>query len=231
MTAADIADSYAAVADRLARWRRLDRLFAGRFRRRQFGNADGRVLDVACGTGRNFAHLPQTVDLVGIDISPEMLGHARDELTRLDLDGTVSQMDAQALDFAPDSFDTVISSFATCTFPDRRAALEEMRRVCKPDGQIRLLEHSRSDVDPIARLQDWRAGVHYEKTGCRLAHEPLHAVRETDLVIENVRTQFFGLVTAIDATPPDRRTGRSVQSLTHDSPSHNGTRTNRPDED
>jgi ubiquinone/menaquinone biosynthesis C-methylase UbiE len=200
-SADEIADAYAEVADKLARWRQLDRLFAGRYRRRQFRHANGRVLDVACGTGRNFRYLSPGSEIVGIDISAEMLTHARNELDRFELDGTVHQMDAQALDFPDDSFDTVISSFSTCTFPDPIAALHEMERVCTPDGEILLLEHRRSDAAPLAWLQDWRAEAHYEKNGCRLNHDPLATVEQAGLTVTNVSTAFFGLVTTIDASP------------------------------
>lgn len=208
-SAEEIADAYAGVADKLARWRELDRLFAGRYRRRQFENVDGRVLDVACGTGRNFRYLSESSEVIGIDISGEMLTHARTELSRLNLDGTVHQMDAQALDFPDDSFDTVISSFSTCTFPDPIAALNEMERVCTSNGKIRLLEHRRSDAAPLARLQDWRAETHYEKTGCRLDHDPLRTVEQAGLSVENASTAFFGLVTAIDAIPRSAVTERA----------------------
>ena len=197
----EIAQAYADVADKLARWQQLDRLFAGRYRRNQFEQANGRVLDVACGTGQNFRYLESAVEVVGIDISDAMLTHARDELGRLGLDGDVQQMDAQALEFPDDSFDTVVSSFSTCTFPDPVAALHEMERVCAPDGEILLLEHSRSDVAPLAWLQDRRAESHYEKNGCRLNHEPFATVEAAGLPVENVSTAFFGLVTAIDASP------------------------------
>ncbi|WP_202932732.1 class I SAM-dependent methyltransferase [Halorussus salinus] len=201
MSAEDIADAYADVADKLARWSRLDRLFSGRYRREQFGTATGRVLDVACGTGRNFRYLDAADAVVGIDISPDVLAYARDELDALALDGTVHRMDAQTLDFPDNSFDTVVSSFSTCTFPDPTAALDEMGRVCKPDGDVRLLEHGRSDVAPVARWQDWRAESHYEKAGCRLNHEPVRTVRSSDLAVERASGRLFGLVVTIDAAP------------------------------
>ncbi|WP_380661217.1 class I SAM-dependent methyltransferase [Salinirubellus litoreus] len=201
MSVEEIADAYADVADELARWRRLDRLFAGRYRRSQFERADGRVLDVACGTGRNFRYLRSASGVVGIDVSDGMLAHARDELDRLDADGTVHRMDAQSLEFPDDSFDTVVSSFSTCTFPDPVAALHEMERVCTPDGSILLLEHDRSDAAPLAWLQDWRADSHYERNGCRLNHDPLRTVEEAGLPVEDISTALLGLVTAIDAVP------------------------------
>jgi ubiquinone/menaquinone biosynthesis C-methylase UbiE len=200
-SADEIADTYGDVADKLARWRGLDRLVAGRFRRRQFQDATGSVLDVACGTGRNFQYLRSASEVVGIDISEAMLTHARDELDSLEVEGRVEQMDAQALDFADDSFETVISSFSTCTFPDPIAALREMERVCTPDGEILLLEHGRSDARPLAWLQDWRVESHYEDIGCRLNHEPLATVQRAGVSVENVSTSWLGLVVAIDATP------------------------------
>lgn len=136
MSVEDIREIYADCAQWAARFDWLNRLLTGRYRGRLFGNAEGRVLDVACGTGANFPYLPSTVDLVGVDISPEMLAKARERLTRLELKGTVEEMDAQALEFDDNSFDTVISSLSTCTFPDPVTAIEEMNRVCKPTGRI-----------------------------------------------------------------------------------------------
>ncbi|MFD1684861.1 class I SAM-dependent methyltransferase [Halobellus litoreus] len=200
-SADEIADAYADVADELARWRRLDQLVAGRYRRDHFWHASGRILDVACGTGRNFQYLPSASEVVGIDISDEMLTHARSELDRLDVEGTVQTMDAQAIDFPDDSFDTVVSSFSTCTFPDPMAALHEMERVCTSDGEILLLEHRHSDAAPLARLQDWRAESQYEKNGCRLTHNPLETVEQAGLTVESTSTSCFGLIATIEASP------------------------------
>jgi ubiquinone/menaquinone biosynthesis C-methylase UbiE len=197
----DVVEVYADEADRLDRWRWLDRLFAGRYRQRQFGNAEGRVLDIACGIGANFRYLPQSVDLVGIDISPEMLAKAEDELERLELDGSLYRMDAEALEFPDDSFDTVISSFSTCTFPDPITALEEMGRVCTDDGRILLLEHGQSDISLIARLLEWRAEAHYEKSGCRLTQRPLQIVNSAGLTVLDTQNAFFDIITRIEAAP------------------------------
>jgi len=200
----EIRDAYAERASWFARLDRLDRLLTGRYREPLFSQASGRVLDVACGTGVNFPYLPADAELVGIDISPEMLAGARRQLGGLELDGELHEMDAQNLAFEDDSFDTVISSLSTCTFPDPVAALREMDRVCKPDGRILLLEHGRSDVEAIAKLQDWRADAHYESMGCRLTQEPLDHVAAADLDVREVRTALFGIVTAVEARPSER---------------------------
>jgi len=201
MSTDEIRDTYADRANWFARLDWLDRLFTGRYREPLFSKASGRVLDVACGTGVNFPYLPDSVDLVGVDLSPEMLAGARQQLDGLELDGELHEMDAQALAFEDDSFDTVISSLSTCTFPDPVAALREMDRVCNPDGKILLLEHGRSDVEPIGRLQDWRADSHYESMGCRLTQEPMEHVAAAGLRVREVRTALFGIVTAVEAEP------------------------------
>jgi ubiquinone/menaquinone biosynthesis C-methylase UbiE len=110
-------------------------------------------------------------------------------------------MDAQALAFPDDRSDTVISSLTTCTVPDPVAALNEMERVCAPDGRALLLEHGRSDVELVGRLQDWRADAHYEKHSCRWNQEPLETASRSDLSVEASRTGLFGVITAIRADP------------------------------
>lgn len=157
-SAAEIRSTYHDLATWFDRIDRLDRLLTGPARARLFGDAKGRVLDVACGTATNYRYPPATAAYVGIDISRAMLGRAADRLP----DGTpLLEMDAEHLGFDDDSFDAVISSLSTCTFPDPIAALDEMARVCRPDGRVRLLEHGRSSLKPVARFQDWRADSHF----------------------------------------------------------------------
>ena len=201
MSTADIQEAYARYADRIRRFEAVDRLVTGRYRRERFADVTGRVLDVACGTGPNFRYLPDTVDLVGIDISPEMLTQAEATLADLGRDGTLREMDAQDLAFPDDSFDTVISALSTCTFPDPIAALREMDRVCKPEGTIRLVEHGRSDVGPIAKYQEWRADAHYAKTGCRWTQEPRELVSQAGLTVRDTSTGLFGTITTFEITP------------------------------
>ena len=194
------------VYDRQAKWVSrlgwLDQLVTGRYRRQQFGRATGRILDVACGPGANFRYLPDSTDVVGIDISEGLLELARAELDALERDGRVTQMDAQDLEFDANSFETVISSFSTCTFPEPVAALEEMARVCRPDGEILLLEHGQSDNAAIARFQEWRAEAHYEKSGCRLTHDPLEVVHKAGLSVTKAETAQFGRISRIVCEPP-----------------------------
>lgn len=132
----------------------VNRLLTARYRRQLFPRAEGRVLDVACGTGTNLRYLPSSTNYVGIDISSKMLSRASDRFDRLEPGESLLEMDAQELKFEDNSFDTVISSMSTCMFIDPVRALDEMGRVCKPEGRILLLEHGRSSFDPLVHLQE-----------------------------------------------------------------------------
>jgi len=197
----EVRELYAGEAEALARLSWVDHLLVGRYRRRLFGRAGGRVLDVACGTGTNARYLPEDAEYVGVDVSPEMLRIAEETLDRLERDAVLLEMDAQSLGFPDDSFQTVVSSLSTCTFPDPVSALREMERVCAPDGRILLLEHGRSDVGPIARLQDWRADAHYRKHACRLNQDPIAVVSRAGLSVRATETGLLGVLTAIEARP------------------------------
>src|SRR5688572_27256796 len=91
----------------------LEALLFRRLRSKLLTSAAGRVLEVAVGTGSNLKHYPPAVDIVAIDLSPGMLSTARKRGA-----SKVALMDAEQLGFRDGSFDTVVSTLGTCTFPD-----------------------------------------------------------------------------------------------------------------
>jgi len=200
-TIADVKETYREQATTMARMDWLNRALSGRYRRALFGDATGRILDVACGVGTNATYLPADTEYVGIDLSEAVLDEARQRLEDSPQETTLYEMDAENLAFPDDSFDTVISALSTCTFPDPVAALSEMGRVCAPDGRVLLLEHGRSSVGPIARFQDWRADAHFEKHSCRWNQEPLDVVGASPLTTTESWSALLGIITAIEARP------------------------------
>jgi ubiquinone/menaquinone biosynthesis C-methylase UbiE len=189
------------------RWSSLvnDTLFGvSALRRWVLRHAAGDVLDVACGTGENFAHLRGVERVTAVDLSPRMLDEARRRADRLGLDVDLQQMSAQHLMFPDGAFDTVTTAMSTCTFPDPVAALREMARVVRPEGRILLVEHGRSRVGAVARFQDRRADSHYRPAGCRWNTDVAALLDEAGLVVEATRTRTLGVFTAAVARPaPD----------------------------
>jgi ubiquinone/menaquinone biosynthesis C-methylase UbiE len=154
----------------------------------------GRVLEVAVGTGSNLAHYPAGVDIIVVDLSPRMISKARQRGAQ-----KAAVMDAQHLAFRDGSFDTVVSTLGTCTFPDPIEALREMRRVCRPSGHVLLLEHGRSSRSAIAAWQDRHAAQWAAHLGCWWNREPLESVRKAGLDPQTTIRGFLGMVHVIQA--------------------------------
>ena len=98
-----------------------------------------RVLELACGTGILTRHLreklPATVRIVATDLSEAMIEHARGRL-RPEGNTEWRQADATSLPFADSSFDAVLCQFGLMFFPDKDAAVREIRRVLCPRGAL-----------------------------------------------------------------------------------------------
>ena len=199
--------------DAFARWYDLaealpELLLLRRLRRALLRAARGEVLEVAAGTGRNLPFYPPGCTLTLVDISPGMLAVARRRAARLGRPVRCAVMDAQALAFPDRSFDTVVSTLSTCTFPDPIAALREMGRVCRPEGRILLLEHGRSDRPWLGRWQDRRAAAHARHLGCHWNREPLELVRAAGLGVLAHRRTGLAMVHAIEASPGPAQGGQ-----------------------
>ncbi len=186
------------------RWASLvnDRVFGVAWLRRWvMGQASGRVLDVACGTGENFRHLGSAESVTAIDLSPAMLAQAKRRADQLGLSIDLRPMSAQALGFADHSFDTVTTAMTTCTFPDPVEALREMTRVLRPGGRILLVEHGRSSAGWFGRFQDRRADRHYERAACRWNQDVRALLAAAGLDIEASRERTLGVFAGIVAVP------------------------------
>ena len=105
-----------------------------------------RVLEVGVGTGLSLPLYPAGVHVTGIDISPEMLQRAQVRLTREGRPGDIELhvMDAERMAFASDRFDKVVAMYVVSVVPHPQRLVDEMRRVCKPTGEIFIVNHFHS---------------------------------------------------------------------------------------
>ena len=172
----------------------------GKLRQRFLAQANGDVLDVGTGTGRNFPFYSPECHVTGIDLSPEMLSIASKRADSLGMRVELLEMDAEHMTFHSHSFDTVVSSLAVCTFPHPVDALREMARVCKPDGRILLLEHGRSDRRWFGNLQDRFAERFARQSGCHWNREPLELVRVAGLRTRMAKRSRLGIIHTIEAS-------------------------------
>jgi ubiquinone/menaquinone biosynthesis C-methylase UbiE len=118
-----------------------------RWRRWLVGGATGRTLEVGCGTGRNLPRYQPGLFLVAVEPSAEALARARARSPGVPL----VRASAEALPFRDGAFDTVVSSLVFCSVGSVPAGLAEVGRVLAPGGQLRMLEHVRSE----GRIEGW----------------------------------------------------------------------------
>ena len=103
----------------------------------------GRVLEVGVGTGLSLPCYDKHLSITGIDLSPEMLDKARARVRRQGLgniDG-LYEMDAGALAFPDESFDTVVAMYVMTVVPDAEKVMRELERVCATGGEVILVNH------------------------------------------------------------------------------------------
>ena len=166
------------------------------WRRWLIEGARGSSLDVGCGTGRN---LPlYTGFAVGIDPCAESLEKAKRRAPNVPL----VRASAHALPFREGAFDTVVSGLVFCSVPDARRGLAEVKRVLKPGGRLRMLEHVRSTGKLAARWQDfiqpawtWFAG------GCHPNRDTEATVAEAGFEIEADTRRAEGNLRRFSARP------------------------------
>ncbi|MGN6217782.1 MAG: class I SAM-dependent methyltransferase [Solirubrobacterales bacterium] len=124
-------------------------------RRELLAGARGRVVELGAGTGLNLAHYPEGIESLTLtEPDPHMIRQLRQKLAEADRRAELVEAPAEDLPFEDDSFDTAVVTLVLCTVPDQAAALREIGRVLKPDGQLLFLEHVRSRHPGLAKWQD-----------------------------------------------------------------------------
>jgi phosphatidylethanolamine/phosphatidyl-N-methylethanolamine N-methyltransferase len=146
-----------------------------------------RVLEVGVGTGLSLPLYPSSVKVTGIDVSREMLEKARRRVADKELANVEAllEMDAEQMSFPDESFDKVVAMYVVSVVENPARLLDELHRVCKPDGEIFLVNHVRSS-NPIlggiekglARFSD-KLGFHPDFTFADVEgqHEVTHISR------------------------------------------------------
>ena len=164
-----------------------------------------RVLEVGVGTGLSLPEYPEGVRVTGIDVSPEMIEQARSRVDREELpDVTLSEMDAEHMDFADGCFDHVVAMYVLSVAPNPRRVVDEMRRVCAPDGDLFIVNHFRHDNPFIGTAERLLAPLS-NLVGFRPDFALDEFVDQTDLdVLETRPVNLFGYWTLLRASREPR---------------------------
>jgi len=119
-----------------------------------------RVLEVGVGTGLSLPLYPAGVRITGIDVSREMLEKARERVARRRLENVEAllEMDAEEMTLPSASFDKVVAMYVVSVVARPARLLQELHRVCRPDGEIFIVNHFRSENRFIGAVEKALAG-------------------------------------------------------------------------
>ncbi len=129
-----------------------------------------RILEVGVGTGLALPMYPRHCQIVGIDLSEGMLEKAKKRALAHGLSHVrLYRMDAGAMEFPDDCFDTVVAAYVVTAVPDYRSVVSEMIRVCRPGGRIVMLNHFSNGnkliaavekvISPLTKQLGWRTDL------------------------------------------------------------------------
>jgi phosphatidylethanolamine/phosphatidyl-N-methylethanolamine N-methyltransferase len=157
----------------------------------------GRVLEVGVGTGLSLSMYGRHLEIVGIDLSPEMLDKARARVRAEGLDHVrgLHEMDASALTFPDGSFDIVVAMYVMTVVPDPEKVMRELSRVCKPGGEVILVNHF-SKEEGVRGWVERRMAPFADKLGWRPVFDHARVMVCDDLkLIQRRSLRPFGLFT------------------------------------
>jgi ubiquinone/menaquinone biosynthesis C-methylase UbiE len=177
-----------------------------KIRKRILSNAHGKVLEIGSGTGANFSFYDSAFveKVVAIEPNPFMIEKSRHKWKHKDIQIDWIEAYAEKLPFDDQTFDTIVVTLVLCSVDDPQQVIEELKRVCKHEGKILILEHVRTTDAKLAALQDfltpaWRklcAGCHLNRDTLLLLQQPgveikyiKHHLKEIFLEIEMTKKQ------------------------------------------
>jgi SAM-dependent methyltransferase len=174
-------------------------------RRETLAGLRGRVVEIGAGNGRNFGFYPSEVDAVAA-VEPEPYLRARAVQAAAGAPVAVRVVDALAgrLPFEAASFDAAVACLVLCTVPDPAAALAEVRRVLRPGGELRFLEHVHAETGALRAVQSFadRSTLWPRVAGgCHAARDTLSAIEAAGFTVQHVRRFDFSPGPPLPAVP------------------------------
>jgi len=162
-----------------------------RLRRELLAAVCGDILELGFGTGLNLACYPAAVRrLTAVDVRHSPLAEPR--LTASPIAVQRHTGSAEALPFAPASFDSVVSTWTLCSIPDVVRALGEVRRVLRPSGLFFFLEHGLSpDRGVRFRQQVLTPFYRLAAGGCHLNRDVATLIERSGLRIRNLERFYL----------------------------------------
>ncbi|MCW2308287.1 class I SAM-dependent methyltransferase [Rhodobium gokarnense] len=127
-----------------------------REREQMVPKAEGVVVEIGIGTGRNlpFYDERQVRRLIGVNPPDGLTDLVDFERLAPGIEAEIVPESAENMSLDSNLADTVVVTYTLCSIPDVEKAIGEIRRVLKPGGRLLFVEHGRADCEKTARWQD-----------------------------------------------------------------------------
>lgn len=158
-------------------WERIYR----KWRPTLVGDLRGKILETGVGTGRNFEFYHEDVELVGIELSKQMLRFAEKRIIKARCKVRLIHEDATVMrSIESNQFDWIFSTFMCCVMPDdlQTLAIEQFSRVLKQGGRFRLLEMVFSKNKKLRKRQELYAPLVEKIYGARFDRDTLRHIEQ-----------------------------------------------------
>jgi ubiquinone/menaquinone biosynthesis C-methylase UbiE len=156
--------------------------------------AKGKVLEIGMGPGLNIPYYdPEHVELVwGLEPSEGMRKKAQPQLKDAPFEVRWLDLPGEEIPLDDDSVDTVLLTYTLCTIPDWQKALQQMRRVLKPDAQLIFCEHGEAPDESVRKWQN-RLNPVWGKIGggCHLNRPIPQFLEAGGFKIESMETMYI----------------------------------------
>lgn len=163
-------------------------------RRKVVPLAKGRVLEIGIGSGLNLPYYdPSKVERVwGLEPSMQMRAMAEKRVRETQLKVEFIGLSDDEIPLESDSVDTVLVTYTLCTIPDVVRALEGMRRVLKPGGELIFSEHGLAPDENVRRWQ-YRMNPIWKRFGggCNLNRPIPSLIEQGGFKIKNIETMYI----------------------------------------
>ena len=159
-------------------------------RTRLLGDLEGDILEIGTGTGATFDYYTPNAKVTAIEPDDDFRVAAEETATRAQADIRVLPGSGEDLPFQDASFDAVTASMVLCSVTSMSKTFEEFKRVLRPGGKMRLLEHVRSEqwfAGPAMDLLNpvW---LHLNNVGCNWNRKTVEAVQAAGFTIQSVES-------------------------------------------
>ena len=161
----------------------------------------GSALEVGVGTGKNLPYYPAGVEVTAIDISSRMMERARRRAHLLGVAVTLMEVDVQSLPFSDSSFDTIFATCVFCSVPDPVLGLRELRRVCKLEGRLLLMEHMRPSHPVLGFFFELFNPAVIRLLGANINRRTMGNIRAAGWTVQVEENVLSDIVKWIEASP------------------------------